>query len=248
MLLQFIVLVAIMAIWALTSLLSREAQPLPPQPRRRPGPDGTQPPPYGRTAQVEPGRYTGTAERVSGPMLERASSGRWTEASGPTRPAAGGGLAQDGIVILESDARRSQPASGAVSTAPSATTPRNPRGGQARRGARSRSSSIASPTRPAEPGRPRALSTLVTQSMAQKKNRPLELTPLDTPLAPLGVPLTHLATSTLREQPRSWDVPPAFDSAALRTMLASTNKLREAALLSEILQPPLALRRARRLR
>ena len=62
----------------------------------------------------------------------------------------------------------------------------------------------------------------------------------------LGVPLTHLATSALREQPRSWDVPPAFDGAALRTMLASTYKLREVALLSEILQPPLALRRTRR--
>jgi hypothetical protein len=84
--------------------------------------------------------------------------------------------------------------------------------------------------------------------MAQKQNRPLELTPLDFPVAPLGAPLTHLATSALREQPRSWDVLPAFDSAALRTMLASRNKLREVALLSEILQPPLALRRARRLR
>jgi hypothetical protein len=125
---------------------------------------------------------------------------------------------------------------------------RNQRGGQTRRAARSRPPSNANQARPAEPGRPRALSSVVTQSMTQKKNRQLELTPLDAPLAPLGVPLTHLATPTLREQPRSWDVPPAFDSAALRTMLASTNKLREVALLSEILRPPLALRRGRRLR
>ena len=176
-------------------------------------------------------------------------SGRWTEpsAAGPTRPDPARGLANDeGIVILESDARGSRPFSGTLSASPSATTTRNPRGGQTRRGSRGRSSSNANPTRPAEPGRPRALTTLVTQSMAQKQNRPLELTPLDAPFAPLGDPLTHLATSALREQPKSWDVPPAFDGAALRTMLASRNKLREVALLSEILQPPLALRRPRR--
>jgi len=151
-----------------------------------------------------------------------------------------------GIVILESDARGSRPFSGAPASPPSSTAPRNPRGGQTRRSSRGRSSSNANPARPAEPGQPRALTTLITQSMAQKKNRPLELTPLDDPLAPLGMPLTHLATSALREQPKSWDLPPAFDSAALRAMLASRNKLREVALLSEILQPPLALRRRRR--
>jgi len=243
--LQFIVLLAIMAIWALTSLLSRDAQPLPPRPIRGPVPDGTRPSPIGRSGQASPGRFAGTADRVSGGIPERPPSARWNEpsGSGPARPAPARGLARDeGIVILESDARGSRPSSGTLS----ATTTRNPRAGQTRRSSRGRSSSSANPTRPAEPGSPRALTSLVTQSMAQQQNRPLELTPLDAPFAPLGAPLTHLATSALREQPKSWDVLPAFDSAALRTMLASRNKLREVALLSEILQPPLALRRARR--
>jgi len=250
--LQFIVLVAIMAIWALTSLLNREAQPLPPRPIRGPvpGPDGLRPPLIGRSTQVNPGRYAGTTERLAGGIVERPnpSSGRPEPfAAGPARPVAGRGMTNDaGIVILESDARGSRPFAGTSTSSPSATAPRNPRGGQTRRSSRGRSSSNVNPTRPAEPGQPRALTTLITQSMAQKKNRPLELTPLDDPLAPLGMPLTHLATSALREQPKSWDLPPAFDSAALRTMLASRNKLREVALLSEILQPPLALRRPRR--
>jgi hypothetical protein len=82
--------------------------------------------------------------------------------------------------------------------------------------------------------------------MAQQQNRPLELAPLDAHFAPLGTPLTHLAAPTLRDQPRSAAALPALDSTAVRTMLASRNKLREVALLSEILRPPLALRRARR--
>jgi hypothetical protein len=84
--------------------------------------------------------------------------------------------------------------------------------------------------------------------MALRKNRPLEISPLDAPPAPFGAPLAHLATSTLREGPKAWEKPAAFDSANLRTMLASQHKLRELAILSEILQPPLALRRRGRLR
>ena len=41
--LQFIVLLAIMALWALTSLLSREAQPLPPRRPRGTPLDGLRP-------------------------------------------------------------------------------------------------------------------------------------------------------------------------------------------------------------
>jgi len=229
--LQIIVLLSIMAIWALTSLLSREAQPLPPRPVRGPVPDGTRSSPTARSAAVNPGRYVETGER----------------SSGPARPALARGMGgDDGIVIIETDARGSRPFSGPPSASPSGAAPRNSRGGQIRRGSRGRSSSNANPARPAEPGRSRALTTQVTQSMAQKKNRPLEIAPLDAPPTPFGMPLIHLATATLREQPKSWDVPPAFDSAALRTMLASRDKLREVALLSEILQPPIALRRTRR--
>jgi hypothetical protein len=84
--------------------------------------------------------------------------------------------------------------------------------------------------------------------MALKRNRPLEISPLDDPSAPFAMPLVQLATTTLREQPKAWDTSPAFDIATIRTSLRSKDKLRELALLSEILQPPLALRRKGRAR
>ena len=48
--------------------------------------------------------------------------------------------------------------------------------------------------------------------------------------------------------PGSPDSAPAFTGESLRNMLASTAKLREVALLTELLQPPIALRHTRRLR
>jgi hypothetical protein len=127
-------------------------------------------------------------------------------------------------------------------------TSRNPRNGQARRSPRGRTASTANPTRSVEAVQPRALTSQVAQAMALKKNRPLEISPLEAPPSPLAMPLAHLATPALREQPKSWEMPRGFDSAALRTMLASKDKLREIAILSEILQPPLALRRKHRAR
>src|SRR5271165_6299281 len=43
-LIQFIVPLTFLAIWALTSILNRDAQPLPPRPTRLPGPGGVRPP------------------------------------------------------------------------------------------------------------------------------------------------------------------------------------------------------------
>jgi len=40
---QFIVPLTFLAIWALTSLLNRDAQPLPPRPMRPPAPPGPRP-------------------------------------------------------------------------------------------------------------------------------------------------------------------------------------------------------------
>jgi hypothetical protein len=81
--------------------------------------------------------------------------------------------------------------------------------------------------------------------MAQKRNRPLEITPLASPMAPIGSPLAPISAVTPTEQPTVPDSPPAFTSASLRVMLASSTKLREVAILTELLQPPLALRRRR---
>jgi hypothetical protein len=82
--------------------------------------------------------------------------------------------------------------------------------------------------------------------MAQKRNRPLEIVPLSSPLAPINSPLTQTSVGAKIEHPGSPDSPPAFTSESLRTMLANPTKLREVALLTELLQPPLALRRSSR--
>jgi hypothetical protein len=81
--------------------------------------------------------------------------------------------------------------------------------------------------------------------MAEKRNRRLEIAPLNTPLAPIGSPLSQLATGSKPAQPKPSDVSPAFTCESLRATLANSTKLREAAMLVEVLQSPLALRRAR---
>jgi hypothetical protein len=98
-----------------------------------------------------------------------------------------------------------------------------------------------------EPERPRALTGLVNQSLAQKKNRPLEIAPLATPIAPIGgVPLSQSTAPPVGVLPASGAPRAALSSSDLRAMLASRTKLREVAFLTELLQPPLALRRPRR--
>ncbi|HZW33541.1 MAG TPA: hypothetical protein VFF52_22670, partial [Isosphaeraceae bacterium] len=79
-----------------------------------------------------------------------------------------------------------------------------------------------------------------------KKAQPLEIAPLASPLRPLSAPLTKTSVGPPLEQPGSYPVPPALTSTELRTMLASPTKLREVALLTELLQPPVALRPPRR--
>jgi hypothetical protein len=99
-----------------------------------------------------------------------------------------------------------------------------------------------------EAERPRALSNLVAQSLAQKKARPLEIAPLSAPIAPLtSFPLTQQSSPGVSEATRTHQ-PPALTSGDLRAMLATSSKLREIALLTELLQPPVALRRPRRFR
>ena len=88
--LQFVVLLAIMALWALTSLLSREAQPLPPRPARGPGPDGLRP-----ALPCQPGRRDGpvaSRQFARSTGSRRSSAGmpaRWSEAAAGTSARAG---------------------------------------------------------------------------------------------------------------------------------------------------------------
>jgi hypothetical protein len=245
--LQLIVLLSIGALWALTSLLSREAQPLPARGVRGQGMPGPRPGlPMNAGASMAAPRTMGTGERAPANSLERRAPARWNEASPATRIAAGRGLgADDGIVILDSDSRASRPGTGGAASAAAAS---KGRASLSRRAPRGRTTTSPGPSKPVEQSRPRALTTLVTQSMAQRRNRPLEIAPLGSPLAPINSPLTDITSGAKIEHPGSLDSPPAFTAESLQSMLQNPTRLREAALLTELLQPPLALRRSGRRR
>jgi hypothetical protein len=248
-LLQFIVPLTFLAIWALTSLLNRDAQPLPPRPSRSPVPGGPRagvgPSPISRGDLAGPARNQGTG-RLPTAGEERPSAARW--AGSPAQGRAGG--PDEGIVILESNARGSSQPSLSQFSPSSAASSRGARVTTARRAStRGRSVSAAAPLKPIEPEHPRALTGLVSQSLAQKKARPLEITPLSTPMTPISSsPLTQKTVGAAIEHPGSYQLHTALTSGELRTMLASPTKLREVALLTELLQQPLALRPPRRLR
>jgi len=240
-LIQFLVPLAIMAMWALTSLLNREAQSLPTRgPVPKPGP-GRSDPPIGRSEPVNAARFQPPA-----PSLDRPPAQRWPEATPPPRPGPFRvGAADDGILIIGSDSRgnRAQPSTG--SPPASSGSARNSRGTQTRRGSRVRPAAITGSPRPKEADHQRALTSLVNQSLAQKKNRPLEITPLSSPLSPTAMPLTQTSIGTAIEHPGSYQLHTALTSGELRVMLSISNKLREIALLNELLQPPVSLRAPR---
>ena len=172
--LQFVVLLAIMALWALTSLLSREAPPLPPRRPRGGLPEGPRAaPPGGRPDALAPARTFVNPDRMSPAPADRTVPARWSEASTAPRPAPARVVpgADDGILILESDNRGARSIAGSASSAGGATSRRV---SPTRRGTRGRSPAAPIPPKQVEPRKPRALTTLVTQSMAQKRNKRLE--------------------------------------------------------------------------
>jgi hypothetical protein len=87
---------------------------------------------------------------------------------------------------------------------------------------------------------------MVNQSLALRKAKPLEITPLSAPITGLSRSLADASTvSEIRSRPAR-EGRPALTGGEIRGLLASPGKIREVVLLSEILRPPLALRRARR--
>jgi hypothetical protein len=244
--LQFIVLMTIMAIWALTSLLSREAQPLPPRPTRGPNPDGARAtPPLTRREPTGPARYLSASQGLSSTTTERRPAPpRGLEGQGVSGVRLGSARplsTDEGIVILDAESRgtRTQPV---LAPLPGSNTGRSARGTQARRGGRGRAAATPSSARSTEPGKPRALTSLVTQSMADTKARPLEITPLSAPMTSISTPLTQQTAAATVKPASSNNAPPSFDSSQLRALFSKPNKLREVAVLTEVLGRPVALR------
>jgi hypothetical protein len=253
LLLQFIVPLTFLAIWALTSLLNRDAQPLPPRPGRVPGAGGGPRPMMGaplsgRSEPAGSARALGTARPAMPAPTERPPSARWSAPLTPARPLDGGraGGRDEGIVILESETRASQGSTSSFSPS-SAATARAARPATGRRtAARGRTPQTVTP-KPIESERPRLLTGLVGQPLGPKKTRALEIVPLSTPMSPLSSPLTQQMSPNVPHATTNKPTP-TLTSSDLRTMLASPARLREIALLGEILQPPVALRAPRRTR
>ena len=216
---QFIVPLTFLAIWALTSLFNREAQPLP-QRMARPQPPGG-PGPGGGTLRSE--------------ALNRDPSLRWTSPTVSDRPVAR--RPNEEILIIEETRRPS-------STAPmNAPATRSSAGGGTRRGSRPRPAAAA-PKRTETPT-PRALSGSLTPVAGMAPmSRTLDLNPLNLPASPLMAShqrdLAHTVSEPTRQATR-----PALVWDDYKLLVSTPSKLREAILVSEILQPPLSLRRRR---
>ncbi len=250
-LIQFIVPLMFLAIWALTSLLNRDAQPLPPRPGRPPGAGGTRPlnrlP--GQPEPRSPG--LGSPAPASSPLADQQSMwpGAGSALTARERAAQRPPLKNmdDAIVYIENDPSRrnaSRPASSQGPATAASGGSRLPRAAQQRKAIRGRAGTTTSPPSQAraEPKTHRALSDQVNQSMALQRNKPLEITPLFTSLAPLSLPLTQASVAPQVQQERGTANPVTLSGLDIRKMLSSPGKLREFALLTEVLQPPVSLR------
>jgi hypothetical protein len=272
-LLQVVVPLAFLAIWALTSLLNREAQPLPPrmgrpQPPGGPGP-GPGPGGFGTGTGTGSGSAGSGGARLEG--LNRDLAGRWGPAPGADRPTTTlptyrpGGRGDEEILIIEEPRRPVRSASSAtVATAPAmasrtGTGTGNP--GGARRVSRSRPAGSA-PAKRSEPASSRALGGALTTPMPldQPMSRTIDLSPLSMPHSPLvgtdprtmartgaeparppGLALGPAPASAFASGPAPW----VQGGAGVPILVNTAARLRESIVISEILQPPLALRRRR---
>jgi hypothetical protein len=90
----------------------------------------------------------------------------------------------------------------------------------------------------------RVLSDQLSQALALQKTKPLEIAPLGSPIAPLSRPLTEASATAALQAPvdRASSSGPALSGETIRKLLATPTRLREIAVLSEILRPPIALR------
>jgi hypothetical protein len=219
---QFIVPLAFLAIWALTSLFNREAQPLPPRAGGRPlDPNGPRP-------QPAPGAPRPGERRPDFPAREPAD--RWSAPSGQDRPASYRPQGrEDGIVILEAQTRR--PAPGAPG-----------RPGTVKRAPRSKANPPAPAKRP-EASTPRALSASMGQPIAPLVNRPVELKPLagSQPASPLTSAETQTLTRPTAVASQA-GAPGGVSAGDLRQWLASPAKVRDGVVLGEVLRRPPGLR------
>jgi hypothetical protein len=86
---------------------------------------------------------------------------------------------------------------------------------------------------------------MVSQSLSLQKTKPLEITPLNAPITGLSKNLTQTTADPGVNRRPIGEGRPTLTGVDIRKLLASPSKLREIAILNELLQPPLALRQRR---
>ncbi|MDG3002993.1 hypothetical protein [Paludisphaera mucosa] len=265
---QFIVPLMFLAIWALTSLLNRDAQPLPqrpvrPGPRPDPGPGGAAAGMHGGSFSTDV-RSEGSPSSAAPPSSPRRpgidpNDPRTAErpARAPVRPAqgrTGGGKTRDPDVFVIDDelvfvdpVTRRQIGSTPLPTGTSGQRP-SPRPAVARKPSRSRRpESPADRGRRSEPETQRVLSEQVSQSMAENRGVPMSLSPLTSGLTSLTSPSLGNAMSAAATV-TSNDAPPSLSALQVSKMITDRGRLREMALLNELLGPPVSMRRSHRIR
>jgi hypothetical protein len=220
-LIQFIVPLTFLAIWALTSLFNREAQPLPPRSGRMPGPVGPRP---GLGQQPVRAPAERRQEPFARPNMQPQEPQRRPTQQRTTRPS------DDDILIIESDPRR--PSSGTARI----TSP------NVRRTGRGREKAAAAPKR-TEPTTQRTLASSMTSqnSIASEVAQPRNLSALTLPTSPLFTPGPIDLPIAEALKGRDSDRDP-FSAGDFRVLINSRARLRESLIMNEILQPPLALR------
>jgi len=254
-LIQFIVPLTFLAIWALTSILNRDAQPLPPRPGRPPGPGGTRPP-VRMPGQVEPLKPGGGLPGRPAPSpLAGDRPATWSglgappASPAPPRPRPKLGSLDDAIVYIENDsAARTSSRPATAQGAPVGTGSRTGRGAQPRRGSRTKTAAAGPGARDkGEPDTPRALSDQVNQSLARQRSKPLAISPLGSPMSTLSSPLSQASVTpkVTQLQETGLSAPPPLSGVEVQKLLVSPTRLREVFMLTEILRPPLALRHHR---
>jgi hypothetical protein len=232
---EFIVPFIFIMIWAVTWILNREAQTLPP---RSPVREPDDPSRANRAGGGGPGRDVRDPRGAITPVRTgRTPPSRGERAVGRVTVLGPG----DTIIFTESDLGNQAAAFESL-----ASGQRPARRPQNRRPSRAKGQAADKPRARATPATPRELTQEISSSMASLKGKPLTLTPLDLPLSPLSSFSLTSSTNT----PVSAIAPTAGPSGTapglsdFRAALADPTRLRAIFVWNELVQPPLALRRA----
>ena len=263
---QFIVPLIFLAIWALTSILNRDGQPLPRRPAagpgRGPGP-GTEPRPEdgfapGRAEAPPPRRDPLAAARAEEAASSRAASGG-SVAPRSFEPPPGSASARIGtarppgrttdadVYVIDDEMIFIDPVTrrriGAATVPPHPQpTNRPPR----RRSKERRPSQAPARSSDADAETRRALSEQIGKAMGQNQSQALtNLAPLSTALA--GLSAASLHTTTAAATVTRTEALPTLSAPQVQRMLADPPHVREAALLAEILKPPVSRRPRRKI-